>query len=404
VTRYQPPVVGRQPAAVDCPIVTGSATADASLPAADLSPLGAHLGWESHPVTAVLRQALANRRVEEHRTGQGSHDLGDAAYLAAPSGPPFTDCRTAVVPPVPEKAGENPGIKSYPDLNLAAVKAGEAALYRVWLLARHYDAAGQGWVATAVFKRALTGPKSAWRVCSRQRLNQILGQGHGRYWTFEQNGARLRYRGAAALAELLSVERLTGAPVYLSFRIVVGKVAGFKASLYAAWHAGRGKEGDRRPRPVSRATLAEKAGVSARTLQRYDRQAGVKRERHMAVGGRHNETAAQEHAWQRGRAAFTFVDYEGRQGRVGGVYLAHNLPNSYEANLSRAARGRQRKINKQLNQPRDSVARGNGAGRIFHADGAAAGKAYNRQPDRDAYWPMQATRGDGRVWAVISAR
>jgi hypothetical protein len=204
-------------------------------------------------------------------------------------------------------------------------------------------------VATAVFKQALTGPQSIWRVCSRQRLNQILGQGHGRYWNLEQNGARLRYRGAAALAELLSIERLTGAPVYVPFRIVAGKMAGFKASLYAAWHAGRGKEGDRRPRPISRATLAGKAGVSARTLQRYDRQAGVKRERHMAVGGR------------------------------------------------------QRKINKQLNQPRDSVARGNGAGRIFHAYGAAAGAAYNRYPQQEVYWPVKKVKGNGRIWGVMPA-
>jgi hypothetical protein len=95
--------------------------------------------------------------------------------------------------------------------------------------------------------------------------------------------------------------------------------------------------------------------------------------------------------------------YTGKLGSVGGVYLAHNLPNSYEANLERASYGRQRKINKQLNQPRDLVARGNGAVRVFHSDGAAAVKAYNRQPDNDAYWPMKKVGGDGRVWAIIPA-
>jgi hypothetical protein len=219
----------------------------------------------------------------------------------------------------------------------------------------------------------------------------------------EQNGARLRYSGAAALAESLRVERLHGSPIYLPSGVVVGRLGKFKAALYAAWHAGRGQADERRPRPISRATLAAKSGVSARTLQRYDQRAGVERQRHMAVGGRYNEKAAQEHAWQRGRAAFTFTDYQGRQGRAGGVYLAHNLPNSYEANLSRAARGRQRKINRRLNQPRDSVARGAGAARIFHSGGAAASQAYNRQPDRDAYWPMHQARGDGRVWAIIPA-
>jgi hypothetical protein len=49
------------------------------------------------------------------------------------------------------------------------------------------------------------------------------------------------------------------------------------------------------------------------------------------------------------------------------------------------------------------VARGNGLVRVFHSDGAAAVKTYNRQPDNDAYWPMKKVGGDGRVWGIVPA-
>jgi hypothetical protein len=45
----------------------------------------------------------------------------------------------------------------------------------------------------------------------------------------------------------------------------------------------------------------------------------MERRQHIVVGGRYHQAASQEHAWQRGRSAFIFTDYLGRQGRVGGV-------------------------------------------------------------------------------------
>jgi hypothetical protein len=419
---YQSSAASYQPtAARDRPATNGNSPVDFSGPTVDFSCLPPHLGWGSAPLTAGLRRAQVTRDREATAVAEPAFVEQCRQQVEVTAVGQKGETAVKPVPDEKEKDGRNsggngdsgggaapagsdkPGVKCYPDLNLAALKAGEAALYRIWLLARHCDTTGQGWLATAVFKQALTGPHSAGRVCSRQRLNQILNEGCGRYWTFERDGARLRYTGAAALAASLQVERLSGSPVYLPIRIIVGQMGKLKAALYAAWHAGRGQAGQPRPAPISRAALAGKSGVSARTLQRYDQRAGVERRRHVAVGGRYNEKAAQEHAWQRGRAAFTFTDYQGRQGRAGGVYLAHNLPNSYEANLVRAARGRQRKINRRLTQPRDHVARGAGAARIFHPDGAAAGKAYNRQPDNDAYWPMKKVGFDGRVWAIIPA-
>jgi hypothetical protein len=139
-------------------------------------------------------------------------------------------------------------------------------------------------------------------------------------------------------------------------------------------------------------------------LQRYDERANVQRRRHIAVAGRRSQAAEQEYAWRHGRAAFPFVDYQGKQGQPGAAYLARRLPNSYRSELATASSGRQRKINKRLNQPRDFVARGAGQVlTIFHADGREAGAAYNRQPHQDAYWPTRPLRGGGRLWAVLPA-
>jgi hypothetical protein len=124
---------------------------------------------------------------------------------------------------------------------------------------------------------------------------------------------------------------------------------------------------------------------------------------HIAVAGCRRQ-AEQEYAWRHGRAAFPFIDHQGQQGRPGAAYLARHLPNSYRSDLATASSGRQRKINKRLNQPRDFVARGAGwVSTIFHADGREAGAAYNRQPNQDAYWLTGKTAAGGRLWAVLPA-
>lgn len=346
-------------------------------------PAGNGLSW-------AMRNAL--KAIHEARPRDGKQP--------PPAGAPLLGAIavSGVVIEAPALAPVIPGVKTYPSLNTAVLKAGKAPLYRIWLYARHLDPAGRGWVQVAELRLALAGSLT-WR-----RLRQVLNEGNGPFWTFD-TPERLRYTGAAALAVLLGLERLTGRPVILPAAALDAGIGDFKAELYKSFHAGRAKEG-RRPRPVARQVITAIAGVSRHTQARYDRRAGVRVRRNLALTGRHSQEVAQEEAWQHGRASFVFDDKKGKQGETGGRYLARPLPNSYEVkNINQGPNGRQEKVNKQLAllvETREGREKARSE-RLFYDDGAAAGKAYNRNSRRDLFFPQRA-RAEVQIWHELPAR
>jgi hypothetical protein len=237
-------------------------------------------------------------------------------------------------------------------------------------------------------------------------LRGLLARGEGLFWQRDAAG-RIWLRGAGRVAASLAAGRLQGRPVALPLAVLLGRLGQLRAHCYAAFHSGRPAAN-----PISRATIARLTGVPRRTQRAYECAAGVRARLNLAIGELYTPETAQERAWRHGRAVFRFFDWQGRHGPPGSTYLAWRLPNSYARCHRREAKGRQRKINRQIDlvnkraQGNDRPARAGSpiAGRLFFANGAAAVKASGNRPEADAFWPPAgAAAGRAAVWRVIAA-
>jgi len=372
-------------------------------------------GRQDGPSPALL---AAQRRLEqlkaEHRqaTGGSRWSLFDQRPLLN-SGP---DSQS------PE--AELGTVKIHPDLALGMLQKGMASSGRVWLLLRHLDADGRGWFALDQVQDHLTGRESPFHICGRRQLRNLLRQGSGVFWSREKVAGgpdRLWLKSTAKAAQVLGVKRLSGRPVGLPLQVLLSGVGQIRAHFYATFHSGRKKSN-----PISRSRLEEITQVPARTQRSYDRAAKVARRDNIAIGERFRTSALQDRAWRHGRATFQFVDHHGRLGPEGNQYVAWRLPNSYEGPHDPVPKGRQKKINQEIDLV-NRRAQGNDLGRsevrltiertdnrfmvdrLFHPNGAEAGRAFNRKGKDDVYWPARSVlTGNGRhglnsqIWLAIS--
>jgi len=245
-----------------------------------------------------------------------------------------------------------------------------AAAGRVWLLLRHFDAAGRGRVAADEAARLLTGDDSATRICGRRQWANLLRAGEGLFWErdADRHGAEwLRLHAAARVAAGLGVARLGGSPVAVPLAELTGTIGRARAHLYAAFHSGRTQTdlltGERRGRgPISRETLCKLSGAATNSQRNYERRAHVGRRKSIAIGPAVNAADAQETAWQRGRALFRYHDRRGRHGRPGAVYLAWQLPNEYTGPHDTLSRGSVKRLNRSLSDLFHNGITGNGGG------------------------------------------
>jgi hypothetical protein len=155
--------------------------------------------------------------------------------------------------------------------------------------------------------------------------------------------------------------------------------------------------------------MRERTGAAESTQRGYGKTAGIAQQKHIAIipakEGQDFIEAKRAAHWQYGRNVFELKDHRGIQGEPGQMHLARRLPGSYVAPYERARRGRLRKINRRLDLV-NIGARGNGSTyeRIFHDTPAAAGAAYNRDPERDHYWRAGMTAGGVGIWAMLPAQ
>ncbi len=287
----------------------------------------------------------------------------------------------------------------HPTILLSMLKQHLEAPGRIWLLLRAIDRDGRGWLDVEDARHLLTGKDSPLRICGWRRLRQLLTQGEGMFWHRDEQD-RLWLYGAHRIAHTLDSGPLQGFPVELPIRVLLGGIQAVRAAFYATFHGGRDSK------PISRETLESLSGIPGRTQLEYDRVARVERTRNIAIGERHTAENAQERAWRHGRAAFHFIDTEGRQGRAGREYVAWHLPNSYRADYQRRSRGSRKRLNRKL---ADLVKKGipgnddRAVERLFFPTGALAARQYNRDPECDAYWRQEnPTRAGGGLWHVIA--
>ncbi|MBK8989524.1 MAG: hypothetical protein IPM39_26285 [Chloroflexi bacterium] len=399
--------------------------ADPQSPTADFAPESAlsaivenlppHLGWESTAVTAHLRQwSIANRQLlivnEGEAVAAGAMPAGRDPHATFPNPP------TALDTPQSEIRNPQSAIILLPALVLAFLRKERAAEGRLWLLLRHLDAAGRGWISKQTAVAHLTDPTSPLCLYHERYLRLLLARGDGLFWQWVtgEDGRIWLYR-PERVAAALGVERLDGRRVALPLADLLASLSVVKAHFYASFHSARtgggadglsgaSADGPRAPgsappsglpgSPISRATLAALSGVSRRTQQRYEAQAGVHSQANFALGAPLTEAGEEEMAWQYGRGAFAFHDVTGQHGRPGARYQARQLPNSYSGPHRRMGRrpnrrqyGRQGRRAVDLRRQGDA---GNGRSegkpsRRYYAEGMAVARAL-RQEGSMRYW------------------
>lgn len=306
---------------------------DDSLPAAaeTIAQLPAHLGWGSGVLTAVLRSRQTDDR---QPTTNDNFPPPPTPHPLLPSSPP------------------PPTIPLYPSLALAMLRQQRVPAGRVWLLLRHLDGAGCGWVGENEARQRLTGQGSDLRICGWRQLRNLLGQGEGVFWRRE-NG-RLWLRNPAKVAAALGVERLNGRCATLPLALLTQPIGTVRAHFYASFHSTRPQA------PIARATLTQLCGQQRQTQRLYEAKTHMQRRVNIALGQRLNDQTREETSWQRGNAAFVLRDVGGKHGPQYAAYLAWQLPNSYQGPHETARKSRQKRLNRQLADLLSDGTTGNG--------------------------------------------
>jgi len=361
-----------------------------------LAALPGHLGWESEPLTRVLRR---RQPVEERWENTG--------WLR----------ETAVVQPAPPLSSQLPTphtnwVKLYPDIGLALLRQGKTAPGRLWLALRYLDAAGEGSLRIANITKQLAHKSSGLRLCGKRQLRNLLRDGEGIFWVRDKE--RLWLRSAAKVAYDLGVARLTGRPVALPLLALLRGIGAFRAHLYAAFHSGRIQETAHgvQVKPIARETLAALSGVGRSSQRSYEAAAGLSVRPNYAVGELEQKERLENRAWEKGQALFELRDHCGQQGKPGRTYLAWQLPNSYFGQHQHRPKGRQRRINRELNDLVMKGMPGNVAeagetpklAKRYYANGKLAAKATGRESQRELYWRRGGV-GNGRfaLWHSMEA-
>jgi len=291
------------------------------------------------------------------------------------------------------------------------LRQNQTAVGRIWLLLRQLDKPGVGWLDEQTAREALTEPQSPWRVCGWRQLRNLLNQGEGLFWQ-RQNG-RIWLASTTKTAAALHVRKLTQRPVAVPTAVLTQKLSTVRAHFYASFHSSRQSGENGRHKPIARATLADLSALTPKTQRAYERKVRIKTQQNFAVGPAHSPEEMQETGWRKGQAAFEFVDHNGRHGKPGAAYVAWQLPNSYRGPHAIMARGRQKRINRELTDLFMQGMTGNGQQRIdqrdclarrYFGNGRLAAQVFNKAThDSELYW-CGPQPGAQRIWHVLGRK
>ena len=283
----------------------------------------------------------------------------------------------------------------YPSLAAAFLSSDLSAVGRLWVLLRAWDDRGRGLYDLDQVYKTFSGDGSPWHIGTRRRVQQLIKQGAGIFWTLrDRRGGRyhgLQMTGPVGVAMALRVGHLAGSPVAVPVADLLGGMHRANAALFSAALTLRGR--GKGPRPVTRQTLAGMTGAAASTQRTYTRTASIE--------ARPNYVTLPSGDVDR---PGVFV-YRGRvEGRPGRAILARRLPNSYDPQLTARPRGRVKKINRILNLVTNG-ARGETLKieKIYHDTAAAAWSSWGRAYNYDHYWPHGHTAAGAVLWGIVEA-
>lgn len=358
----------------------------------------AHLGWHSEPLRLALPKSPEIPLPQNQtwalpigNSGRSSPDQPSRNPLQAAAG----SQRSIVSGQISlNRLNQAQNLTLYPDLAMALLQQNRTAESRVWLLLRHLDEAGQGWLTMQVIRQLLAEASSPWKVCGWRQLRILLAQGDGLFW--QRQGERLWLRSMVKVAAALGLTHLSGHPVTLPARLLTRPIGEVKAHFYASFHSGRNHE----HQPIARATLAQLSGLSPQTQRHYEKRAGVRPQSNYALGEIVTPEYQEDRSWQQGNGTFIFNDVNGLQGAAGTRYLAWQLPNEYSGPHLRQPKGRQKRLNRRLADLRQQGTAGNDRRhKRFFANGCAA---VTGQQGSEVYWRGRERVNGGQIWYLLA--
>jgi hypothetical protein len=350
-------------------------------------PLPAHLGWGSDPLSNSIRRCQGGYQGDESQ----KKVRGEEPFFSRPPHPIRCDNWKQ-----PDNDSSTQVVKLFPDIALAFLRHKLAAVARIWLLLKHLDSMGTGWVTEIKSRARLSGKASQTKVCGLRQLRKLLSRGDGIFWV--RSGGKIWLRSLPKIAAVLGVTRLVSPPVALPINVLLKSIGSVRAHFYASFHSGRSHSSNF-GKPIARTTLRELSAVCSKTQLFYETQAGVKSQFNYAIGGAASSNEIHEHAWKHGRALFFFTDKKGLLGPAGQSYTAWQLPNTYVGPHKRQPKGRRNRINRELADLFQKGMTGNDrcpgksdtpvlglAEKRYFNSGSTAVSAFNRDPDDDLYW------------------
>ncbi|MEA3406612.1 MAG: hypothetical protein U9R48_00850 [Chloroflexota bacterium] len=196
-------------------------------------------------------------------------------------------------------------IKTYPELNVAAVRGRKETPLRIWYLCRHLDVAGEGRVHLSTLRSFVREHD----LFSRQTLWRGLQEAHETFW--RRDGEILYYRSLHKVAEEMGVD-LHRHPVNIplrSFASMGALRAAFVSSLFAD-----------KERMIAQETLATLSARHRRTVQRYLKRAKVTRCPNVMISRRENTRQLSREMAEEGYFRGCIEDR---------WFLCRRLPNTY---------------------------------------------------------------------------
>ena len=312
-----------------------------------------HLGWERTGAARHIKVALQKRKLNHILEADEEQWLQELAQMASPtparksdqtSGGEASNNQLWVDAPLSEPSDSAVAcgtVKHYPDIGLGILRAKLAAPGRIWLLLRWIDRKGSGQIEIEKARRLLCEPGSAMKVCGWRQLRSLMARGDGVFWSRDKD--RLWLRSIAKVGRSLDVERLSGYPVALPIRSLLGGIGNVRAHLYASFHSGR-----KQANPISRTTLKKISQVSVRSQQNYEKRANVSKQKNYAIGSKLQDEKTKDNAWRFGSACFKWLDHQNVFKSQNAARLAWQLPNCYFGPHARRPRGQQRSFNREL--------------------------------------------------------
>lgn len=217
-------------------------------------------------------------------------------------------------------------IKTYPDLNLAALKLRKHKQLRVWYLLRALDERGCGGAAWKEAQKALES------IMRYESFRTLVLSGCGMFWdlrTRKSGEKAIVFRSLARVTLALGIKELVDRPIYVPFE-AFKRLRDFKAYIYKTCFDGK--------RPLSRQTIERETGLSKPTQVTYGKVAKVKTTRNVCFLGPATEEPTKEQ-----KEAGYFVTIS-----EGSLQMCKRMPNTYSCDLPQAPRGSMRRANSQL--------------------------------------------------------